>query len=624
MNPSYKRFLPVALLTLAAALIFAYACDRHDDVDCSDETVSDPNATFDFTAPTKTCASKPTVFCSALTTNQLEPDCQPADFELEETDISTIQTALQNGQINCQWLIEEHIHLILKHDLQISNGAPPRNSIVTLNKDAIQTAKNLDAHQHCEQKLAGPLHCIPFVVKTNYASTEVPTTNGSLALLDAQPDFDAHTVDRMRRAGAIMLASTSMDEFAQGIHGISGRTGRTGNAFDTRANAGGSSGGAAVAVASNFALAGLGTDNCASLTAPAGYNGLVTMRPTRGLVSTAGIFPSNQVDVVSGPITRSITDLAKTLDILVAKNPKDAHHCTETRQIPQTYTASLKTDGLRSKRIGILRDLSKNANDWDRLPFDGADAATTAHFNAFFEELKAAGATVIDDITLPNFKGRRYSSGTGALVDEFLAKTHNGARSFQAICESGLFSKHVWDNKKDCLNSARHSYNSIMSNIDEGRAVYKTNRQYVESVMDELKLDALVYPTDALGTARPAGSKANCILPSVTGLPTITVNAGYAPNNLPVGMAFTARNYDEPKLFEIAYAYEQATHHRRAPVLPTTPDIENFTPDHILNFNQLHQSIARKSFDEVLKNGGKFDLNGPRFTDIARPFIEQY
>ncbi len=623
MNLRHYLSASALFLALASLAIIAPSCTREESTPYCPDTSDTSRKGFDYTAPAQSCASSPLPFCSALTPDDGSGNCQPTDFTLEETDIDTIQTALNNGQISCQWLIEEHIHLILQHDLQLTDNAPPRNAIVTLNEHALQTAKKLDAHQHCQQELAGPLHCIPFVIKTNYASTEVPTTNGSFALLDAQSLVDAHTVERLRSAGAIMLASTSMDEFAQGIHGISGRSGRTGNAFNTRFNAGGSSGGAAVAVASNFALAGLGTDNCASLTVPAAYNGLVTMRPSLGLVSTGGIYPSNQVDVVAGPMTRSVTDLAKILDILVQKDPLDPHHCEDTRILPRTYTDSLKPDGLQGKRIGIVRAFSEDTNDWDRLPFDGADATTSAHFETFFDELRSQGATIIDDITLSQFQGRRYSSGTAPLVDKFLSKTQHGADSFHALCESELFSKHVWASKSDCLKSSRLTSSAFTSNLETGRAAYRKNQDYVESVMDELELDALVYPADALGTARTSGSKANCILPSVTGLPTIAVHAGHsAANNLPIGMLFTARMYDEPGLFEIAYAYEQATQYRRAPELPPDSPLADFTPAHIAAFNQLHHDIARKSFDDVLKNGGKFDLNSTRFTEIARQILQ--
>lgn len=580
------------------------ACDEDCDV------AVDPQ--FDFENYTASCDAADEVpeFCGPSASS----DCVEPSFDVEEATVAGIHAALEAEEISCEWLTHEYLRRIMWHDLHMPDGEPPLNAFVHLNEQAMKTARTLDEFHRCEERLTGPLHCAPFAIKTNYGSKEVPVTNGSLALKDTQPEFDAFTVHRLRQAGAIMIGSTSMDEFAAGVHSFSGRSGKTGNAFDTTLNSGGSSSGAAVAPASNLAMAGLGTDNCASLMIPAAYNGLFTMRSSHQLVSTEGIFPSNRLDAVSGPMTRTAEDMVLFFNEMAAFNPHYGPHCAEDIERDDDYTAALNPDGLQGKRVGILRALNEDP-DAAIYPFDGASAEVEEHFEAFFEELEDQGVELVEGIELDELPLDRTGSGSGYDAKVFLEKTTGGVSNFEELCETELYSQSVFDSKDACLNRGDQSKSRLESNVESGLATYRSNREYVETVLDEYELDAVVYPVDRQGAATPQYVDSVCFFAAVTGLPTVVVPTGHTSSGLPIGMSFTGRMFDDAMLLEMAYGYEQATFHRQAPPMASLGGEPPFAD--IEEFNQIHYEIGLAAFEEVLRDHSKFDLNASRFADIA-------
>lgn len=555
-------------------------------------------------------------FCGVSTSQ----DCVQPDFELEEVTVADIHRALENGEISCQWLMAEYFQRILWHDLYMWDSAPPLNAFVHLNAQAMDTARLLDEYQRCEGELAGSLHCVPFGIKTNYGSKEVPVTNGSLAFLEAQPTFDAFSVERLRQAGAIMIGSTAMDEFAFGAHGLSGRSGRTANPYRRDYNSGGSSAGSAVGTATGMMVAGLGTDNCASLTAPAAYNGLFTLRSSHQLVSTEGIVPSNRLDAVAGPMTRTAEDLALFFNEVTAFNPHYGPHCAEDIEREQDYTAALDADGLDGKRVGKLVALDYDPED-ARYPFEGASAEVEDHYEAFFDELRAEGAEVVDHIRLSDLPLQRRSSGSGYDMDQFLEATEGEISSYEEICDTELYSHSVFETKDDCLNRAGQSRANLESRVESGLEDYRWNRDYVESVLDEHNLDALVYPSDTNGTAAPQFTNATCVLASVTGLPTAVVPTGHTEAGLPVGMSLTGRMFDDAMLLEMAYAYDQATDHRQPPPMPA---LDGQAPLEVEEFNDLHYQLGVAAYEQVLKDDSKFDLRASVFSDIAADVLDEH
>ena len=548
-------------------------------------------------------------------------DCRDPEFSILEATIAETQTALFTGEITCEWLIYRHIERALQYDLRVISGRPPLNSMIHLNAEALVTARRLDNYLRNEGELAGPLHCVPFTIKGNYASREVPTTAGSLAIGEAQANFDAFTVEQFRRAGAVMIGSAAMDEFAKGLGGYSSRSGKIGNPYNTSLISGGSSGGSAVSVAANFAMVSMGTDNCSSLTLPSAYNGLVTIRSSHGLVSVDGIFPLNRLNQTAGPMARTVEDLARSLDVMAERNPEDRAHCEAAPPRPQTFQAYLNADGLQGKRIGILRELTDEASDRQRAPFAGATDAMNTRYQSFFAELDALGAEVIDNVALPEVEDRLYSSGYGYDIDRFLERTTGAtSQNVEELCNSRLFSFSIYDSVENCLSRLTQTARQLATNIQRGTSRYEANRAYVESVLDSLELDALVYPVDPRGGARSSSVSSNCVLSSYTGLPTITVNAGHDANNMPFGMMFTGRMYDEPTLFEIAYSYEQGTLHRRVPDFQPYQDPP---PLDVATFNQIHRLFGEVAFAEVLGHTNRWELSANLFRELATAILEE-
>ena len=614
-----RRSTDAALLAAFLAAVFLVACGDNpvDPYECTEESEEDCKVDdgFSFRTYEPSCESESTADYCGLP--EASDNCVEPDYDIEESTIAELHSALENGDVSCEWVTRRHYEHILWQDLRMTESMPPMNAFVHINQNALETARLLDDYQRCEGELAGPLHCVPFAIKDNYASDEVPLTAGSLALHDPQPENDAFTVNAMRRAGAVMIGSTTMDELARGVHGLSGRSGKTGNAYDTRFNSGGSSSGSAVATTANMAMGALGTDNCSSLMMPSAYAGLFTLRSSVGLVSTQGIYPSNRVDMVAGPMTRTATDLAAFFDVLSQHNPSDRRHTEREMIREESYSDFLDKGGLEGKRIGVLQSLGQG--DDERRPFDGSSAADTEHFDAFIAELNELGAVIVGDISLPDFDDSRRGTGQGVDVDRFLKDTTGGVSSMEEFCKTGLYSQWLFDTVEDCLKRADQSESELLRRVERGEEQYAENRDYVESALDELDLDALLFPVDTRGGASLRARSNNCILPSVTGLPTMVVPSGFNEDEMPVGMAFLGRLYDEATLFEIAYGYEQATMHRLPPQLL---DYEGFPPIDAEEFNHIHFEFGVAAFDEVLGHSDKYDLSAPIFTELARQVLE--
>ncbi len=628
MNHKTSRPLVSHLLFAAALIIYTGCGDPHGidpDLDCSEECGEECNLEyqFDFEGYEASCdeAEEGPRFCGISD----DEECVEPDFDIEEITVADIHDGLKTEEISCEWLVQQYVHRILWHDFYIGDGIAPLNAILHLNEQALETARTLDGYQRCEGELSGPLHCVPFGIKTNFASKEVPVTNGSLAFGDMQADFDAFSVDRLRQSGAIMIGSTTMDEQAAGAHGLAGRTGRTGNAYDRTLNSGGSSAGSGVGVASNMMVAGLGTDNCSSLTIPASYNGLVTLRSSHQLVSTDGIMPSNRLDAIAGPLTRTVEDQALFLNEMTAFNPHYGPHCTvDEITAEDDYTEFLDEDGLQGKRIGILEAVREDPDDEDadeRVSFQGASDEVEEQYEEFFDDLESLGAEVVPDIELDELPMNRRSSGSGWDTDNMLENISGGPSSFVDACDTDLFSRWIYEDRDACYNRADQSKSNLESRLDSGLAQYRDNRSYVEGVMDEYDVDALIYPPDRRGTAYSQYTWSMCILASVTGLPTAVVPIGHANGGRPVGMSFTGRMFDDGLLLQMIYAYEQATAHRQPPQMP---ELEGTPPIDVDDFHDIGYDAGLTSFDEYLGDSeDKYDLSEQAFYNIVYDILDE-
>jgi Asp-tRNA(Asn)/Glu-tRNA(Gln) amidotransferase A subunit family amidase len=377
-----------------------------------------------------------------------------------------------------------------------------------------------------------------------------------------------------------------MSEFAFWPQSHNSWTLRVGLPYDTSKDAGGSSSGSAAATAANLTLVATGSDTCASIRLPPSNNSLVGVRSSIGLVSQDGIVPLSHFLDVGGPITRTVRDAALMLDVMAGADPADPHTQEPQRAQPVSYASYLKNDGLRGKRIGVLRSYG-STNTF------GSDPHVNAVMANALAELQAAGAVLVDPVSLPDFSDistlmivREFKTQIG----EYLAGVPNAPRhSLEEIILSGQVHPFI-----EALLVASEGLSDTSSDAYlAAKAKREPLRAYVEGEMDRLGLDALVYPpvkAPAFGTlveadiddllpdllTNPGLANGNinavyqqntCALGSSTGMPSIVVPAGFSTDSkpLPIGIEFFGRRWDEGRLFEIAYSYEQATHHRVPP-----------------------------------------------------------
>ncbi|WP_267872282.1 amidase [Pseudomonas syringae] len=315
--------------------------------------------------------------------------------DVYEASIAQLQQSLTTGRATSHQLVQAYLARINAYDQQ----GPALNSIALTSPQALADAERLDAERR-EKGPRSPLHGIPVVVKDNLHTVDMPTSGGTLALANSRPDRDAYQIQRLRDAGAIILGKATMHELAAGVTTVSSLTGYTHNPYDPARNLGGSSGGTAASVAASFAAAGMGSDTCGSLRIPAAFQGLVSLRTTRGLASRTGVVPLSSTQDVAGPMARSVEDLAVMLDATVGVDPTDASTAQAARHIPQSYLDGLSADSLKDARIGVNRSLFGSAPE---------DAEVTAVINKALDLMKAQGATVID-VSIPELDALLHDS----------------------------------------------------------------------------------------------------------------------------------------------------------------------------------------------------------------------
>src|SRR6516162_5152402 len=277
-------------------------------------------------------------------------------FQIEEATVASIQQALRDKSLTCHALVQAYLDRIAAFD----HKGPSLDTILALNPSALAEADRHDA-DYARSGPVGPLHCIPLVLKDNYNTADLPTTGGSAALASAQPKADAFTVARLRKAGAIILGKSNMHEFALAGTTVSSLGGQTLNPYDLTRTPGGSSGGTGAAVAANLALAGTGSDTVNSIRSPASANALVGIRPTKGLLSRAGIMPVSETQDAAGPIARTVSDAARLLEVMAGYDPNDPSTAWSVGNMPASYTPFLEHGSLRGVRIGLQNHAGKPA-----------------------------------------------------------------------------------------------------------------------------------------------------------------------------------------------------------------------------------------------------------------------
>jgi amidase len=484
-------------------------------------------------------------------------------FRVEETTIAEVHAAMRAGTLTCRGLVEQYLRRIDAYD---KNG-PAVNAIVVVNPNALRVADSLD-RRFAREGITGPLHCIPVIVKDNFETVDLPTTAGSLSLQGFVSNKDAFQVRRIREAGAIVLAKSNMAEFAfspyETVNSI--LPGYTRNPYALDRVTAGSSGGTAAAVASSFGEVGLGTDTGNSIRGPSAHNALVGIRSTMGLTSRAGVVPLNYSADIAGPMARTVADAVAVFQVIAGPDPADSVTNAARGRTTPNYSASLVKDGLRGARIGVLRQA------WDRPT---TDAEVRDVFARAVAELRAAGATVVDSVTIPELDSlsRAQTGGCNPFkydLERWIAST--GGRTPVKSLEEVLRSNRYHPSIQKRLELAQ-----AVDQPPEQNPGCKSREQFREGlraatqrVMDRERLDAFVYPTWSnpprlIGDLNsPHGDNSQLFSPA-TGWPAMTVPMGYTRGQLPAGMTFFGRAWSEPVLIRLAYSYEQATHYRRPP-----------------------------------------------------------
>ena len=483
---------------------------------------------------------------------------------MKETTVFDLQQAMNSGQTSSQELVSKCLERI-----KALNGR--LRAILCVNPDALKIATALDL----ERKQKGPrspLHGIPVIVKDSITTMDnMPTTAGTRALESFKSSKDAFLIDKLRQAGAVILAKSNLQELSYGFATNSTLGGQTLNPYALDRQPGGSSGGTAVAITMEMGTVGLGEDTAGSIRVPAAFNSIVGIRPTVGLISRTGLVPLAPSRDTAGPMTRTVTDAAILLDAMAGYDPADPITACSVGKIPETYTSFLNKDGLRGARIGVVRALISTETE--------TAIAVSAVINTAIEQMRSLGATIVDPVEVPSLNdiNNRDRYAFEATVEwrpafnNFLKWAGQDApiQSFTDLAESVKGNALVERVVGLSLNAAEAEED--ISYLRTIAIAQKHAEMVVLQAMAEHNLDALVYPAvqeppAKIGERQTGTATTN--LAARSRFPSIVVPAGFTDDKLPVGIEFLARAFEEPRLIQLAYAFEQGTGYRRPSNLP--------------------------------------------------------
>jgi Asp-tRNA(Asn)/Glu-tRNA(Gln) amidotransferase A subunit family amidase len=480
-------------------------------------------------------------------------------------------------------------------------------------KGALATAAREDAEAKAGQSnfRRGPMWGVPVVIKANTSIKGLITTDGWKGYMIPGHELiapkDATIVAKLRAAGAVILGHTNMPDFAASDTNRSTAYGRTGNAYDVRFSPGGSSGGTVTAVTANMALLGNGTDTGNSIRMPSATSSVVGVFPTRGLVSIAGIAPLDWLLDNTGPIARDVTDAVIALDVMAGEDAADSRTTgSAAKAQPGPYTQYLKADALKGKRFGVPAFVLSGAG----IPFQGipssvtpsevatqtADAVeklrpeTREAFMKAIEGLRAAGATVVfDDSILPDSFAVIVArvgtvpyirEGTEKFLADYGPAQYHSAAEYEKAVGSPLPATIIGVSDPETQKGRRAVAQALIESDPQADANFFTPRakalEMYNEALDRLHLDGLVYPAAQMpppDETMPQDGRISGGPHSATGwvnmigVPAVVVPGGFYPGGLPFGLELSARPWRDGDLLGWAYAYEQATKHRRPPVL---------------------------------------------------------
>lgn len=494
----------------------------------------------------------------------------------EEHDNSWLEemtiTELQKGYKDGKYTVSEVVTAYLTRIDEIDKSGPALNSIIKINPDALQIAGELD-REYSEGKIRAPLFGIPVVLKDNIDTHDkMPNTAGATVLRNSFPDTDSPVAQKLREAGAVIIAKSNLSEWANfrgtsSTSGWSGIGGQTKNPYVLDRNPCGSSSGSGVAVSANLCMVAIGTETDGSIVCPSNNNGIVGLKPTVGLISRSGIIPISFTQDTPGPMGRTVADVAICLGALTGTDKEDPKTIDSEGKFLKDYSVCLKKDGFNGKRIGVIKNSGGFSDRVDSL-MRLAIADMTAQ-GAEIIEVEAPKSSEYDDasfeVLLYEFKDglNKYFKGLG---DDAPVKNISELIKFNKSdsIELKYFNQKILEmaDKKGDLSSP--DYKKSLKKM-----LKATREKGIDKIMNSNNLDALIAPTGSpawktdllLGDHFIGGSSS---LAAISGYPAITVPMGFI-ENLPVGITFFGRAWSEPVLLEIAYSYEQGTKHRKAP-----------------------------------------------------------
>ena len=517
-------------------------------------------------------------------------------FKLEDAAIADIQQAISSGSLTSVTLVQLYLDRIAAYD----KAGPTINSIITINPKAKEEAVALD-RERAEKGPRGPLHGIPVLLKDNVDTFDMPTSNGSAIMKDAIPPKDAPIAKAVRDAGAIILGKAAMGEFAGGSY--NSVTGQTVNPFHLKRNTGGSSSGSGAAISANFAVLAIGTDTSTSVRGPSSYTGIVGLRPTTGLIPRSGIAPKNLNFDSAGPMARSVTDVALLLNVVAMRDASDPLNVEVWAEVDKRdpsakngldYTKALDPNAIKGKKFGIARDL-----------FEG-DPEIVALAEKAVEDIRKLGGEMVDVKFDANFIENHLRGGVRKMRDLSDYRFREDWEKYLATFTSPKVPKtvaefiHIYET--EVMKSPLPVEESVMRLLKTSLTTSTSAPEYKEfleklmpqwtaeklAVFERYGIDALVFPyvptfaqpinNPAYKIDDPTFVKSDAAVPakmggySSVGFPSIVVPMGYGQQGLPMTITFFGKPYEESKVIGFAYAYEQATKHRKpSPLVPPLP-----------------------------------------------------
>jgi amidase len=499
---------------------------------------------------------------------------------VEERSISDLQADLSAGRTTSEALVAAYLARISAMD----RAGPTLQAVISLSPNAAADARALDAERRAG-RVRGPLHGIPVLLKDNIETRDLPTTAGSLALSDNLTGRDAPMAARLREAGAILIGKANLSEWAnyrstRSISGWSAMGGLVRNPYALDRNACGSSSGSGAAGAASYAAATIGTETSGSIVCPSSMNGLVGLKPTVGLVSRTGVVPISHTMDTPGPMTRSVMDAALVLTAIVGADPADKATADADRR-KTDYTAALKPEALKGRRLGVLRIGLGGHPGTDKL------------FEQALVDLRAAGAELVDIKQPPDQQA--IGAHTGIIMQtEFKAgiasylATAAPAVKVRTLADLIAFNKESAALEMPLFGQEIFELAEARTGLDDPKYIEalaagkRLASEGIDGALAADKLDAIIAITggpsafsDPAGVARGAAINVATILPALSGYPHLTVPMGLA-NGLPVGISFIGPAWSDAELLAMGYAYEQATM-RRVP--PTYVRSLSLTPE---------------------------------------------